>query len=102
LIKKQSALANIAAQLKQNFLASNDLASIQQLYQRLYDAHPSYAYFQFELALAQLSLGDTPNAKLLLSAIQYDLDIGSAAQEQLKKTVRHYRSVNPSRQQFFS
>ena len=83
LIKKQLALANVAAQLKQTFQASNDLASIQRLYQQLYETHPSYSYFQFELAMAQLSLGNTVNAKTLLSAIQYDLDIGSSAQEQL-------------------
>jgi len=83
LIKKQAALANIAAQLKLSYQASEDFVSVQQLYQQLYEAHPGYAYFQYELGLAQLSLDDTINAKSLFSAIQYDLDIGPAAREQL-------------------
>jgi len=79
LIKKQSALASIASQLKKQFQENNDASNLKALYQKLYEAHPSYAYFQFELALASLSLGDDAIAKTHLSAIQYDLNVGTAA-----------------------
>ena len=83
LIDKLSTLANIASQRKNEFAASSDLESIRKLYQSLYDAHPSYAYFQLELAFSHLALNDINNARPLLSAIQYDLDVGAQAQEQL-------------------
>ena len=83
LIEKLSTLANIASHRKSEFAASSDLESIRKLYQTLYDAHPSYAYFQLELAFSYLALNDTSNARPLLSAIQYDLEVGAQAQEQL-------------------
>ena len=83
LIDKLSTLANVASQRKSEFAASSDLESIRKLYQSLYDAHPSYSYFQLELAFSHLALNDINNAKPLLSAIQYDLDVGTQAQEQL-------------------
>ena len=85
LINKLSTLANIASQLKNDFGASDDLENIRKLYQQLYDAHPSYAYFQFELALSYLNLGDINSAKPILSAIQYDIEVGPQAQDQLAR-----------------
>lgn len=101
LVKKQTALANIASQLKQSYLASQDYSSVQQLYQMLYEAHPGYAYFQYELGLAQLSLGDTITAKSQFNAIQYDLDIGPAAQEQLAllKQTENQQKTNEQQEQ---
>lgn len=83
LIDKLSTLANIASHRKSEFAASSDLESVRKLYQSLYDAHPSYASFQLELAFSYLSLNDFNNAKPLFSAVQYDLDVGVQAQEQL-------------------
>jgi len=92
LIKKRSSLASIAAQLKQNHLAKKEYARVQQLYQALYDAHPGYSLFQLELALAQLNLNDLNNAKALLNAIQYDPEIGAAAQQQLELIAQQEQS----------
>jgi len=83
LIDKLLTLSNVASQRKSEFAASSDLESIRKLYQSLYDAHPSYAYFQLELAFSYLALNDISNARPLLSAIQYDLEVGAQAQEQL-------------------
>ena len=83
LVQKRVSLARIAAQLKQNYLNNNDTIRVQDLYQTLYDSHPGFTLFQFELALAQLRLGDIRSAKNLLSAIKYDPELGNAVQEQL-------------------
>ena len=83
LVTKLSSLSNIASQLKSDFLSTSDLTSIRQLYQSLYDSHPSYAPFQLELAFSYLALDDVNSAKPLFSAIQYDIEVGSQAQEQL-------------------
>lgn len=83
LISKRSSLTLIAAQLKKYYQSLNDLVSVRDIYQRLYNAHPGYAYFELELALAELALNNTDNAKSHLNAILYDLDVGSVAQGHL-------------------
>jgi len=72
--------------------SSKEYARVQQLYQALYDAHPGYSLFQLELALAQLNLNDLNNAKALLNAIQYDPEIGAAAQQQLELIAQQEQS----------
>ncbi len=80
---KLASLANTASQIKSQLSAISSFEGIRKLYQSLYEAHPSYAYFQLELAFSYLSLDDTSNAQTFFSAIQYDLDVGAQAQEQL-------------------
>ena len=83
LSEKLTLLTNVSSKIKNELTAISSFDSIRQLYQKLYDAHPSYAYFQLELAFSYLNLNDTSNAKIAFSAIAYDLDVGAQAQEQL-------------------
>ena len=89
--QKLTLLVYIANQNKTIYKNNDDRISIKQLYQELHEKHPSQAHFQFELALAQLSLGEEDKAELLLEALRYDTEFGSIANrylndiEQLRK-----------------
>ena len=80
---KLTNLSSVASKLKSDLLTSSDLESARQLYQLLYESHPSYAQFQLELAFIHLELENINEAKQLLNAIQYDLGVGNIAQKQL-------------------
>jgi len=58
-----------------------DSLSVRDLFQKLYEAHPTYPRFQLSLAQAQIALNDINAAKQLLEPLQYDPDLGSLTKQ---------------------
>jgi len=72
-------------QTKISLNSQNDQLGIRMLYQDLLNQHPSSTRFAYELALAQLNIGDNKAAKQLLLPLQYDLEFGGLVASHLAK-----------------
>jgi len=82
---KISRLEVLASSIKKGLNSQNDLLGIRMLYQDLLNQHPSSTRFAYELALAQLNIGDNKAAKQLLLPLQYDLEFGGLVASHLAK-----------------
>ena len=78
-------LINVTSYLRANLEALGDEVGIRDLYQKVYELHPSYPRFQLELAYAHLRVNETSKAERLLSALQYDPELGEIAQQTLAR-----------------
>ena len=74
-----------SSHLSNSLKDSGDHLSIKNLYQRLSDLHPNFTRFKYELAVASIALGETENAKRLLQALIYDLELGEVSKNILAK-----------------
>jgi clan AA aspartic protease (TIGR02281 family) len=82
-------LVTVASQQRASLEQRNDELGIQQLYQMLYERHPSYARFQLELALSHLRMNDITSARSLLEPLQYDAEFGAIANNTLAQLVEN-------------
>lgn len=76
-------LTKVANLHRNDLQKRGDSLSVRNLFQKLYEAHPSYARFQLSLSEAQIALGDIDAARQLLDILQYDPDLGNVAQQTL-------------------
>ncbi len=76
-------LSVISSHLRKTYQQNGDLIGIKNLYQDLADRHPSFARFNYELAVAMINIGELDAARPLLEALSYDLDLGRLAQQTL-------------------
>lgn len=71
--------------IRARYETNNDLLSVKQLYQRLVTLHPNFPRFQYELAIANLKLGDIDNARRGLEPLVFDNDLGKASSQALAR-----------------
>jgi clan AA aspartic protease (TIGR02281 family) len=81
--KKLFDLVKVASHLRAHYETLGDQLGIKELYQALYDEHPSYPRFQLELAQSHLRLGNKNLARPLLKQLQYDPELGAIAEQKL-------------------
>ncbi len=71
--------------LRTNYEGNGDLLSVKALYQRLSDLHPNFQRFNYELAIANVNLGELENARQLLRSLSYDPELGDVATQVLER-----------------
>jgi len=79
-------LIKVTSYLRANLEKRGDKLGIKSLYQQVYKLHSNHPRFQLELAYAHLRLNETAKAERLLSALQYDPELGEVAQQALKRS----------------
>jgi len=100
LINKLNGLTRVSAHIRAQLENQNDDIAIKALYQRLYDAHPSFPRFQLDLAQANIKLGQHSSGRSLLEPLQYDPDLGEVAKQvlvNLEQRLASLRAEAPSR-----
>jgi len=88
-------LIKVTSYLRANLERLGDEVGIRDLYQQVYDQHPSYPRFQLELAYAHVRVNETSKAERLLSALQYDPELGEIAQQTLAR-IRNGETPKPA------
>jgi len=71
--------------LRTNYEGNGDLLSVKALYQRLSDLHPNFQRFNYELAIANVNLGELERARQLLRSLTYDPELGDVATQVLER-----------------
>lgn len=81
--RKLIELTKVANLYKTELQKNDDYVSVRDLFQRLYEAHPTHAHFQLSLAEAQISLKNFDAARQILDVLQYDPELGNLAKQVL-------------------
>jgi len=81
-------LVKVASHLRASLEQRDDQLGVRDLYQQAYDLHPNYPRLQLELAYAHLQVNEFDKAERLLSALQYDLELGEIAQQTLAQALK--------------
>lgn len=81
----QRKLVILAAHYRSTLEQQARTVDIHHVYDRLYKAHPSYPRYQLELALSHIERQQYNEARLLLTPLQYDTELGEVSRTALSK-----------------
>lgn len=91
--KKLSSLVKVTANLRAQYEQQGDSIGVHELYEDLYNSHPSFGRFQLELAYSFLRLKQDQKARTLLIQLQYDVKLGAISKDVLAKLDQNRKPV---------
>lgn len=74
-------LTKVANLYRNDLQKHGDHLSVRDLFQNLYEVHPTNARFQLSLAEAQIAVNNIDDARQILNLLQYDPELGNLAKQ---------------------
>ncbi len=88
-------LTKVANLYRNDLQKHGDHLSVRDLFQNLYEAHPTNAQFQLSLAQAQIAVSNIDDARQILNLLQYDPELGNLAKQVLDQLDKDAQSNKP-------
>ena len=78
-------LSDVANLYRNHLQQHGDRLTVRDLFQNLYETHPTHAGFQLSLAEAQIAVNNIDEARQILNLLQFDPDLGELAKQTLAR-----------------